>query len=307
MDASPLILGLSVEGVTLGSNPQPNHPGNPFESCRSAYAASTPTSIVSWPQQTFDGRSALSAAVGCDEGSCYIFEPKSDISQAESIPTPVIAQPRPVRKGPGSPQGVASPIPSRFKKSPSPTPSGTSLGSGSRFTQHSYTPSLVSARRASFASPSLSKAQVEAPKLHVDYDNEAENLRSMLKTNRTDGYRRASNATSSTTESEPTSPTTTTTDDGVAQSLSAVSPQLLTSPETLPLPPTLYTRSSSSRSDPTALPDLQLRLRILPPRIGFGHGVSCLKLLEGNSILACLQESGYVSGVTKGFHSLRNV
>lgn len=291
MDATPLIVGLNVADVSIGQSKSPlDHSqaasGSSSHAVHRAFASSSTTFVATWTIENSSSHQ-MATAVGCEDGSCYVFRPPRPKEQHVASPiSPSVLAPKPQL----SPNKVnpASPITSRHLKSPSPTPSRSSWSTSLHV--HSHPPSII-APRTSLSTAGLSKAQVEAPKNFVDYDDEADHLREMLKTNRTDvgGTRRTSLTTTASRSSTPS----TVVEDVLSPTRESVSH--LTSLETAQGHPSAVFPGSSKNE----IPPLELQMRILPPRSGNGHAVVSIKALERGTLIACLQESGCVLRIVR--------
>ncbi|KAH7928777.1 hypothetical protein BV22DRAFT_1058262 [Leucogyrophana mollusca] len=131
-----------------------------------------PSSLISWGR---NGVGPSGAAIGGKHGSLYIFQPTSDTSTRLRSPTPTVHLPILDLARPTSPTTTATSNHSRrhsrsFQRSHSTSPSGSSSALG-----------LMSVPQRSRVVSGLSREQVEAPKNYVDYDDEPEKLKDMLK------------------------------------------------------------------------------------------------------------------------------
>ncbi len=268
MDAAPLILGINACGRYFLDDSNDTRLPERIDSAAKAAV------LIAWPSSA-EKNGSLSVAMGCEDGQSLIFS-DCDPSTFSSLvyPSQSSQSAGSREKSPISPS--SSP---KFLRPPSPTPSRVSKAS-SYLRIHGQAPSMVAPR----SSPTLAlpaKAQVEAPKSHVNYDEEPDHLRAILKTNRTDALSRSVAITTSSGSTTPSSPI----DDPFSKE--SRSPRLTSTEEIVPT--TSATITEPAKRDG---PKLCLRIKICPPRIGFGHSVAALKLLDGNSVLACLQQCG---------------
>lgn len=266
-----------------------------------ACTTASSTELISWGLYEGDIGSVVEAgaAMGCEDGSVYIFFVNATTSPNSVSPT----------LSPGNHTAPSSsflgPYVSR-ETSPSPPASikfPTHPGNAS-FSNHVPHP-LYQPTRSRITS-SVSKASAEAPKTYVDFDNEKDKLEGMLKggvnvreKSTADGLR-ASNATGLGMRIEVDS-------GSGSQRKSLQLPRTETTPrESLSYPPS--PSSLSSLSSPNLLqsappgqtihvgvaPPLTLMFHVHPPGYGPNHRVVSLHHLSFG-ILVALQESGYDS------------
>jgi len=281
METQPLVAPFCLPNTT-SSLPRSSRGNKINEACSTAI----PTTLISW---SVDSPGNHLVAMGCNDGTTFILSTlKPPNENALQVSSPTVT----VGKSPRRLESLSGSL--RRTKAPSPTPSKISTRSS---VSQSQPPSLIQPR--SRISASLSKTQVEVPKTHVDYDDEQDKLRSMLKTGSTSSIsgRRSRHSTDQSTRprSPLASPAATSSlsfndDDGERSPSNESSGPISPNTPTLSLPnPYSPLRLASSPYD---FPQLSLKLHILPPRIGYGHAVTSLKLIEGNTLIACLQECG---------------
>ncbi|KAG9008521.1 hypothetical protein FRB94_013134 [Tulasnella sp. JGI-2019a] len=289
MDTPPLIIGIPTSAIVAASadGPQVNSESPESDGCTfqnnlsldAACASASPTFMSSWPDPS-SRPTGFKLAMGCEDGSIFIFT-QSTMKLPAAPSLPVLHAPLPL-----SPPMV-SPTHSRQLISPSPSPSRRSHRSGSQ----SYFVPPIAPSRSTILTSGVSKAQVQASKTFVDYDDEPDRLRDMLKTNRSNGDgRRRSQMTGSTIDSNTgVSPLTITS--GQTSPTEELASQPI-SPVTLAPPsfPTIDSSQTASQFSP-----LSLGVQVTPPRIGYGHTVTSLKVFEAGSSLACLQNCGSLS------------
>jgi WD repeat-containing protein 7 len=260
------------------------------EACNKAIA----TTLAAWePLKGVDG--PVSVAMGCKDGSVYIFQSDPTASSpTDSLVQETALSPKALRPT-SSRTGVGFPNVSRLQRPPSPTGSSTSgsaLLKASGSSKHaSFQPSR------SRVESGVSKEQVEAPKSHVDYGDEAAKLKSLLKPRDTKerglieslmpslnlGHHHQ-RAHSSETHSQPVERTSTYSQISTAQ---VSSTSASASP---PISPTVV-RFPQTNID-TSTDGLRLAIHTFPPRFGQGRAVTALEYMEDGALLASLQECG---------------
>ncbi|KAI0060412.1 WD40 repeat-like protein [Artomyces pyxidatus] len=252
-------------------------------------SAARASSITSWTRDGLDSSvshmdSLGGVAMGCQDGSVYIFSPSSHFSHTASDFLDVTPPSRP-----SSPS--LTPRPGR-SQSRSSTPS--SLG-------HGFTPFTVSHRARAVSG--VSNEQVQAPKNYVDFDDEPEKLKGLLKS----GVRE-------TTVADKLLPS-------FEKNLAVIGPSSSASSSTLDTPSLGVTRRSEAKSllsathspvltvkalsapaspalprSPVESPyPFNLALHVFPPRFGAKRGVTDLQTLQSGSHLVCLQSHGDLS------------
>ncbi|KAJ6624507.1 hypothetical protein B0H10DRAFT_2174467 [Mycena sp. CBHHK59/15] len=201
------------------------------------------------------------AVLGCEDGTIYAF--RKSRPQVKIVPQP----PEPPRLS----QPSSSQPPSISSRSTSPTISPKA-------------PFNVASR--SRVVSGITNAQVEAPKNYVDFNDEPDKLKDMLKGR---NYKDRSAPTSSDNSPVP-SIYGVKRSEGPKSLLSATNSPSQT-PKTVSAPPSPATQSSFL--DDTQ--DLVLMCHIIPARCGAGRSISAVLFLEENTVFAVLQESGDLS------------
>ncbi|KAG8961612.1 hypothetical protein FRC03_005164 [Tulasnella sp. 419] len=315
MEVPPLVIGLPIApSLPSGSEANLATPGiERFDSVAAACRKAKATFVTSWSTDPNDS-SMHTVAMGCDDGSVFVFESCAPVHRRPEPPQlqlPLRSPydiPRSTSPSAASAASVAS-----FRSAPSSSPTTASVRTQTTISMAGGPPTLVQPRARVLSS--VSKPSIEAPKTFVDYDNEPDNLRSMLKANSTSGNRRdkrdkekgKDKENKSGKEDESTSGSTSGPEDDSAPGTGAssrgstdkstpvvLSPPALTFrafPSANPATPTTP-MAFRLPSSPHQLHDLRLKMHVAPPRIGFGHSVTSIKVLEGGSILASLQECG---------------
>lgn len=221
----------------------------------SSCSRSQPSVLTLWDSPDDPIAPQIRAVLGCKDGTIYAFrKPRQQVKIVRQSPK----LPRPSR--PLSPQQ-------------------SSINSRST--------SPVTSPRAPFTVVSRSKivsgvttAQVEAPKNYVDFDDEPDKLKDMLK-GRSPKERSA--PTSRETSPAPSIYHPRRSDN--PKSLLSATNSPSQTPKTISTPPSPATQSSFSDN----VQELILLYHIIPPRMS---AISAMLLLEKNSLLAVLQQSG---------------
>jgi hypothetical protein len=281
-----------------------------------------PTYLTSWGL----GRDSTSkdpegVAMGCEDGSIYIFRPKRNASRRPTT-TSKLFVPQISLQATLSPRQAANSPPvspgANHNGLPSPSPSTTSLTSmttSKSVNGHGHPFSVVPRTRAV---SDISKDQVEAPKVYVDYEEEEDKLRAMLKGGKgpvrdkgiTEGwmpsFSRALNIQRfSGTDHDKTPSSESLVDEGDDEPSNS-----RPSPSPPPTPPGQAShlraaapiRHETIQVRPRApLRNLGIAFHIFPPRFGDGHSVTSLSAVEEGKFLVCLQESGCVSSTLSVF------
>ncbi|KAJ7505803.1 hypothetical protein B0H11DRAFT_1851029 [Mycena galericulata] len=204
-----------------------------------------------------DPTSQVRAVLGCEDGTIYAFRkprPQVKIVQPTSQPTEPPKSSRP----PSSHPSISS-------QSTSPTLS-------------TKTPFNVASRSRIVSG--ITAAQVEAPKNYVDFEDEPDKLKDMLK-----GRTHKERSAPSSGDNSPAPSLKRF--DGPKSLLSATNSPSQT-PKTISSPPSPITQSTF----PNNVHDLTLLCHIIPAQSG---SVSAILLLEKDSLLAVMQESGNLS------------
>jgi len=263
------------------------------DACNKASA----TALAAWePLRGVDG--PVSVAMGCRDGSVYIFQPSS----TSSSPTESVSQEGALSSKQTSAKAPLANFPniSRLQRPPSPAGSSASNSTHLRV--------VPSAKHASFqpsksrAQAGLSKEQVEAPKSHVDYGDEPSKLHSLLKQRDTKerglietlmpslntGHhrQRAHNA-----ETQP---------QRVERKYSysqASTTQVSSTSTSPPISPTATTTAMllPQTNIDTSTNYLNLAIHTFPPRFGQGRAVAAVEYVEDGALVAALQECRWVA------------
>jgi hypothetical protein len=213
--------------------------------------------------------------VGCDDGSLYVFyhqDPPPSTSQetASSIP-PVLVEPRSTKR---TSRGIYP-----FETPPSGVPSGAVASHSSAFWKISSRPRAVSG---------VSAEQVQAPKNYVDFDDEPDKLKDMLK------GKNPMTKVLSDSSSERAVPTTHVEEEPAPMRRKDVSKVLINiTPPSRPFSPPTSPRGRLS-PDLAFSDDLELLFHIIPRTKGIGNAVKSISILPDLFICVVLQESGYV-------------
>ncbi|OBZ71205.1 hypothetical protein A0H81_08463 [Grifola frondosa] len=234
------------------------------------------TSLDFEPSSVREGRNDLTCgvAIGCEDGTFYILR---------SGP---IARGRPEgTQGPTQPTGTS--ISLQISGSHRPRSSSPSAGSG-------FAPFHVTRSRIV---SSVSTELAEAPKNYVDFDDEEERLKEMLKgramKERSTGgiAEKAAVAEKSPSQVPSSSASSThTRDNSRAFRSIVVSPA--SSIRSLSSPPSPTLLPNHEPQDPFDSPVLSLQCHVLPPRFGAGQAITALKSHDDGRFLLCLQRTG---------------
>lgn len=229
--------------------------------------ANTPPEPSSFPRQS----SFYGAAIGCLDGSIYIFHP----------PSPGASRERNIGI---SASGLAEPVGS----------SGALRYAGlGRGHSRSASPSSISSNTLPFQVPpsrvvsSVSTELVEAPKNYVDFDDEPEKLKGLLK----------GRAVKERIFNDTLSP-------DAGRTANAEKPASLTSHHRRAVSPAASMRSASPPSSPSSptivtppgereVPSLSLSCHVVPSTTGPTSRVVALASYNNGRHLVCLQQSGY--------------
>ncbi|KAL6301983.1 hypothetical protein BKA93DRAFT_436971 [Sparassis latifolia] len=241
-------------------------------SCCSA----SPSCLTCWELSSTasqDGKSdsALQgAAFGCEDGTLYVFHVSPHVGQHERI--------RYIQEIVGSPRLTSRSHVTGLGHHPSRSVSPSS-------THSNFLPFPVTQSRIV---SSVSKEQVEAPKNYVDFDEEPDRLRGMLKGR---GVK----------ERQPNDPSSLNVDKGTIGRPSPSSGNNLK--------PVLGSGASSAKTlsgPPSPAPDvelqeapypclLSLKYHILPPSFGSGHAITALRVYDNNRHIIALQQTGDIA------------
>ena len=263
-------------------------PGNTeiiSEACNSAKI----TALAGWKPSNTDGEVA-SVAMGCEDGSIFVFGP----GISSSIPETSATISKPSTQRPTSPRPSTIANLTRLHGPPSPALSST----GS-----SYFKPTLSAKPATLQSSKsrvqagVSKEQVEAPKNYVDYDDEPAKLKSLLKAREPvkdrglldnlipalhighHHHHRGSSSENTSQANEKQS------------SYSQISTRPSSTSTSPPISPTAT--ENQRRAIPPVSDHLMLKVHTTSPRLAFGRSVTAITYLEEGLTFASLQECGY--------------
>ncbi|OSC98008.1 WD40 repeat-like protein [Trametes coccinea BRFM310] len=287
MDSYTLAIPISL----LPSRDRDDSPksGN-VQAIEESFTQSTPTAIVSWGLQAVStselkstAPGARGVAVGCKDGSVFVLRSTAGASPPnisvsippnESLPGPVTSPTSPRRhRGLGHPSSRSA-SPSSIKSALSP----------------------FQVTRSRVVS-GVSTESAEAPKNYVDFDDEPERLKGMLK------GRGGRERHSSTSRSRPEK-------ESIASALAASSGSNLRKDDTrsylsAALSPSSSTLSLSNPPSPTLVPaaspetsgasSLKLDCHICLSHTGPQSAVSAIKVHEAGRYISCLAESGCLS------------
>ncbi len=221
-----------------------------------------------------DGQTCQGLAVGCEDGSLYVFHHRS-LSTSNDPIEPLSPQ---VKQSPRTKHSKNSRFSSQNSRSTSP--SAASLQSA---------PFLISPR--SRVVSGVSTEQVEAPKNYVDFDDEPDKLKDMLK-GRISSPKTVSDSASESNLKTPTPPAVPILEPTPTRNLSKVVTNF-TSPNTRPFSAPVSPRDGLS--PPMNLSeDLELQYHIIPRTNGAGNAVRSISVLADPLICVVLQESGLV-------------
>ncbi|KAI0763531.1 WD40 repeat-like protein [Trametes elegans] len=273
--------------VTLPSNQTVDNTGRIEESFSRAGASSA----VSWGyndalnlgDKGIDVSGAHGIAIGCKDGSVFILRSASTVLPPNiSVSIPPTTELTSPPTSPRRYRGLGHPS----SRSASPSSS----------IKPSLSPFQVTRSRAV---SSVSTESAEAPKNYVDFDEEQERLRGMLKGK---GNRDRHGSSSSRTRPERESFTSTQAGSTVGSGLrredtrsylsAALSPASSTLSLSDPPSPTLAPAPSP---EPTGPYSLKLRCHVFPPHAVSSSVVSALKVHENGKYISCLDESGGLS------------
>ncbi|PIL35130.1 hypothetical protein GSI_02919 [Ganoderma sinense ZZ0214-1] len=252
--------------------------------------SSSPSCITYWDSHNpvapsgsrLDSIPAEGVALGCSDGSVFVLR---SIGQSGSAPFVTIPS-EPVSSPTGTRRYLGLGRPASRSASPSSTKS-------------SLSPFHVTRSRIVSA---VSNEQVEAPKNYVDFDEEQEKLRGMLKGKGHTDSRRPSTSRPRSDKDHPVleKPVQSTSnigsslrkDDTMSYLSSALSPTASTLSLSLSGPPSPTLVLGPEPSSPTSF---SLRCHVFPPHSGSGRAVSSLKLHEGGKYISCLNTRGGLS------------
>ncbi|KAI1788856.1 WD40 repeat-like protein [Ganoderma leucocontextum] len=263
----------------------------PVDLVQESFTSASPSCITYWDSHNPvapsgskpDSIPAEGAALGCRDGSVFVLQ---SIGQPGAVPSISIPS-DPVSSPTGTRRYLGLGRPTSRSASPSSTKS-------------SLSPFHVTRSRIVSA---VSNEQVEAPKNYVDFDEEQEKLRGLLK-GKSHGDRHPSTSRARPEKDhavlEKAVQNTSNVgsglrkDDTLSYLSNALSPTASTLSLSLSSPPspTLVPAPSLEPISPTSL---SLRCHIFPPHSGPGRAVSSLKLHESGRYVSCLNTSGGLS------------
>ncbi|KAI9066035.1 WD40 repeat-like protein [Trametes sanguinea] len=280
--AIPLSLAPSRDGISKSGNVQ---------AVEESFTQSTPAAIASWGYQASTDSElkstpagARGVAVGCKDGSVFVLRSTASstppnisvsIPPNESLPGPVTSPTSPRRhRGLGHPSSRSA-SPSSIKSALSP----------------------FQVTRSRVVS-GVSTESAEAPKNFVDFDDEQERLKGMLKGRGTRDRHSSTSRTRPEKESiastlaGPSPSSNLRKDDTQSYLSAALSPSSSTLSLSNPPSPSLVPAASPDQSGASSL---KLGCHICLPRTGPQSAVSAIKVHEGGRYISCLQESGSLS------------
>ncbi|KAI0770640.1 WD40 repeat-like protein [Fomes fomentarius] len=284
LDQSALTVPLTVPQTSRGKG-KAN-----VELIEQSLSLASASAIISWrteltSEDAIPSLAPQGLAVGCNDGSIYILRPTGR-ANASSVQSPANASAEPLSPTTTARRHIGLGRPSSRSASPSSTKSALSPF-------HVTRSRIVS---------SVSTEQAEAPKNYVDFDDEQERLRGMLKGK---GHRER-HASTSRTRSDPVSEkiTATQTTSYPGSSLRKDDTRSYLSAAHSPSPSTLSLLTSTPPS-PTYAPDRPLDLGLshyptllchaFPPHSSARRPVSSIKVHEGGRYITCLNEAGGLS------------
>ena len=248
-------------------------------------SVAAPSCLESWgrPQPESSAR-ALGLALGCEDGTFFLFHP--------SAPRPHHTERR------SSIESSASrpPRPSNSSRPTSPLRYGGLGLSNSRAGSPSSARSAMSPFQVTRtrAVSSVTTEQAEAPKNYVDFDEEAERMKGMLKgksvKEKAPGELLSPDVDRSrNVEKEARSPRV----QALSPTPSTKSTPALSVPSPSITPPPSLDLSDSPNG-------LSLTCHVFPPKYGYLHAIRAFKPYDSGRYLICLQEAGYtkLSGVS---------
>lgn len=265
----------------------------PFEvspnSVEASFSAALPCSVIQWgPLLTEDVDSSKlesaslcqGVAVGCEDGTVYIFEPSPKVRNPE----------RPSAGSPASPENQGS-------QPTSPRLLGIGVGNSK---SRSASPSSVRSNFSPFhvtrsrIVSSVTNEQVEAPKVYVDYDEEPEKLKNLLKgkgvARDKKSFEMSPSDNSSQQDLSRISSSRRSKDDSNTSLAAPLSPG---SPIRLPSsPPSPFLPPSNEFQEPrNPFCPLSMKCHVFPPSCATEKHAT-LKHFDRGRFFACLQQSG---------------
>ncbi|KAI0823988.1 WD40 repeat-like protein [Trametes gibbosa] len=257
-----------------------------------SFTQSTSTTVVLWGRAQTSGSTgsqadsitACGVAVGCTDGSVFVLQQLNGFATPPNISVSI------------------PPIPSFREPVSPPTSPRRHLGLGHP-SSRSASPSSVKSALSPFqltrsrVVSSVSTESAEAPKNYVDFDEEQERLRGMLKGKPT---RDRTSSTSRTRSDREVTQITATSSSSLRKEdtrnflTAALSPSSSTVSLPSSNPPSPTFPSAASPELGAAYP-LSVRCHIFPPLAQAGSVVSALKVHEGGRYISCLHTTGGLS------------
>ena len=269
----------------------------PGASLEESASTSTATKLLSW--STEDTRTG-GVALGCEDGSIYLFLPKSSWELVDRNSGPKVF-PDQATTLPRPPQAPRPGTPTLVLQASSPVPSNGATSH--RVTTALHGPFLPSKSKIQ---AEVSKEQVEAPKNYVDYDDEPAKLKGLLKgkgpvkersvidsiipkfeRNIHLDRQSAGKNLHLTLDKEEVKSYLSGGNSSPSWTPRSLSP-VLSSPPSSALP-------SIIRNGDDPFDSLRLVAHIFPPRFGQGRKITGLEALERGSLVVSLQECGCVA------------
>ncbi|OCH87320.1 hypothetical protein OBBRIDRAFT_889871 [Obba rivulosa] len=212
-------------------------------------------------------------ALGCEDGSVFLFHAKPTQSPADDSGV----SPKTTRQDSGTAAPLRHLSPGRATpRSASPSP-----------VKINFTPFQVSRSRIV---SSVSSEQVEAPKNYVDFEEETEKLKRMLKgkgaKERTPDEPRSSREGSASPDKGARSPTRSS---SAVPTIGSVSKE-----KAISTPPSPHVHRDTS-GEAELHSTLSLRCHIIPPQSGHSAAVSALKVVDHDRYMVCLYKSGRIA------------
>lgn len=266
--------------------------------------------IISW--RTDGSSGSLGVAVGAKCGSVYLFGPPLPGEPTSKTSPPSLSRtrfPTPTAAAPSGPR-TSSP-PSSPKSQPHSRRHSGYLQSPSSL---SLNQALIKPSARSRVVSGVSCEQVQASRSSVDFEDESERLKDLLKSSAANRSTRERSIVDSLLPSfekgvviertsplppspflpsstlSPVSPGSSKGRDDPKSLLSATSSPVF-APRSLSAPPSPHLPILNDKIEEESV---ALIAHILPPRCGLANGVSDLIIPEGTDLLVSLQESGYV-------------
>ncbi|EIW52425.1 WD40 repeat-like protein [Trametes versicolor FP-101664 SS1] len=259
-----------------------------------SFSLSTPSTVTAWGNQDLfalsvssgDIAGAHGVAVGCKDGSLFILRSASNSASLQ----PNIAVSIPPTPSPPEPTSPPT-SPRRYRGLGHPSSRSASPSS----LKSALSPFQLSRSRVVSA---VSTESAEAPKNYVDFDEERERMRGMLKGRKS---RERHSSTSRTRQEKDLSASSQSTSAQISSlrkedTRNYLSAALSPSSSTLSLSnPPSPTFPPAASPEPNGALALNLRCHVYPPYARPGSSVSTLKVHEAGRYISCLHESGGLS------------